>query len=226
MAIELAVAEGVDREQCVSGSIPEASLEFATSFFSEHLSPPPWVGLHVGNFVGISLAYLVNAVRDAHPESVILSIDPDIPHRGVNHPSRVVISLLNSFGLQDASLLLTGYSLEKNVSNDGSDYDTDYDPLEHYEAEISLHNQLPLLKTVARGAFHFAVVDSNHDASYLNREIDAIRSLLVPGGLVILDDVSSWWSEIRSEYWRLSRQGFVDLGTDGRVGVLSLATRR
>ena len=44
--------------------------------------------------------------------------------------------------------------------------------------------------------------------------------LLRPGGVLVLDDVSSEWFEIERVFAELDATVFEKLGTDGRVGVL------
>jgi hypothetical protein len=101
-----------------------------------------------------------------------------------------VLVLLNYFGLEDRVAILTGYSLEKNVSNQGEIF-AGYDPVANWENERSCTHQLDLLNALARGGFDLCLMDGNHDGDYLQRELDRVRQLLRPGGLLVLDDIST-----------------------------------
>jgi hypothetical protein len=68
--------------------------------------------------------------------------------------------------------------------------------------------------------FDFAVIDDNHEGLHLRREAELVGRLLKPDGLLILDDVSDSWSEIREEFGSLQAVGWKAVGQDGRVGIL------
>ena len=57
----------------------------------------PLVALHVGNFLGVSLSHFVKYVCQRNEKSVVVSIDPNIQHQGVEFPQNHVISILKSF---------------------------------------------------------------------------------------------------------------------------------
>jgi hypothetical protein len=44
-----------------------------------------------------------------------------------------------------------------------------------------------------------------------------VKNLLKPEGILILDDVSDAWSEIKDEYTGLQFKGWRAVGADGRV---------
>ncbi len=46
------------------------------------------------------------------------------------------------------------------------------------------------------------------------------RRLLKPEGILILDDVSDAWTEIKAEYDGLQSNGWRAVAADGRVGLL------
>ena len=212
-AIEFLVSHGCDRAQLVAGSMPQMSLDYARSF----LPADARRGLHVGNFVGVSLAYFIHALGS---ESVVVAVDPNIVHRGIANPARRVLALLEHFGLEQNCLLLTGYSLERSVANDGRDYAGGFATTEVFATEPSCAQVLPQLTRLSPSTFDFAVMDGNHEGSYLRRELACIVTLLKPGGILMLDDVSSEWFEIERVYEEIVTDMFKKLGTDGRVGVL------
>lgn len=218
-AVRFLVHRGADREQVLAGSMSEASLHYCGTLLMGHLDAGPALGLHIGNFVGVSLAYFTDLLARHDPASRIVSIDPNVPHRGIHQPLDSVLALLERYGLQRNNLILTGYTLEKNLSNDGYSF-AGYDPLEHYEQEVSGEHQLEGLALWSREAFHFCVIDGNHDAAYLRRELAWITRLLKPGALLMLDDVADSWPDIRRVHAETDRARYADVGTDGRVAVM------
>jgi hypothetical protein len=150
--------------------------------------------------------------------SLVVSVDPNTPHRGVVNPLQQVISLLNLFELQRNVLVLTGYSLEKSISNDGLTFAA-YDPVREFTHEVSCEQQLTALTRLVRSPFDFCVIDGNHDPAYLSREIRCVDAILKPGGLLILDDVHWRFPEIEDTY-RKWRAVYATVGADGRVGIL------
>jgi SAM-dependent methyltransferase len=212
-AIDFLVSLGCDHAQVVAGSMPQMSLDYARTF----LPADARRGLHVGNFVGVSLAYFIHALGGA---SVVVAVDPNIVHRGIANPASRVLALLEHFELENNCLLLTGYSLERSVANDGRDYAGGFATTEAFATEPSCAQVLPQLTRLAPATFDFAVMDGNHDGIYLRRELACIVTLLRPGGVLVLDDVSSEWFEIERVYEEIGSELFEKLGTDGRVGVL------
>jgi hypothetical protein len=93
-AIEAHVAKGLHRNHVVAGSIPESSLEFCSINLDRFVPADrdkPLVGLHVGNFVGVSLCYIVDYARKRNEDSIVVSIDPNLTHRGIEN--RRIMSL-------------------------------------------------------------------------------------------------------------------------------------
>ena len=136
------VQQGVSEHHVRQGSIPAQSLEFiSNNVLSTFESNAPVSVLHVGNFVGVSLAYIAEKVANISPKSLVVAIDPNIPHRGVKNPQEIVTKLLCGCRLQRNVLLITGYSIEKNISNDGTIIG-DYDPVSFFQSETSCENVL------------------------------------------------------------------------------------
>jgi predicted O-methyltransferase YrrM len=219
-SIDHLVSQGFDRTQVVEGSMPEESLDHVAKAIQMIPNSGPLNMLHIGNFVGISLSYLSHALVARNGNSVIVSIDPNLPHRGIQRPAEAVIRLLNRYGLQRNSVVLTGYSLAKSISNDGTIFDGQYDPFEQYNAEASCERQLDCLARLGATSFDVAVVDGNHETEYLRQEVAAVRRLLRPGGLLVIDDVCASWSNIQKVYTSLRNGDMKEVAADGRVGIL------
>jgi Methyltransferase domain len=222
-------SRGLPRDHVVNGSIPETSLAFCSAHLDRMLpTDRPLIGLHVGNFLGVSLAYFAHYAQRRHPDSVTFSIDPNLTHRGIESPQDHVIAVLNHFDLQRNAMICVGYSGGKSVSNDGSVFigrdGAEYDPLTAFAAEQACEGSLANLRIIGEGRFDFAVMDGNHDAPYLRKETDLVRKLLRPVGVLILDDVDDTWAEIKAEFGRLGAAGWKAIGADGRVGVLVTGT--
>jgi Methyltransferase domain len=227
-AVNVLLARGLDEEGVRAGSIKPAHLQFLDASIREHLrTEPPHRALHVGNFVGISLAALSGSLLDlaAATDPLVISIDPNIPHNDIADPQTATLALLSHFGYQRNNLVICGYSLEKSLGNEG-ERTAGYDPEQAYASEVACENVLSSLTALGL-ALDVALVDGSHNASYLRRELEAIVPLLRPGALLILDDVTDVWVGIRDLFGEL---GAADspwplevLDHDGRIGVLRRA---
>ncbi len=155
-ALGVLAARGVPEFHVRGGSMPEASLRFCADLVRRELGGlgRPVRGLHVGNFVGVSLACFTDALREVHPDSVMVSIDPNLTHRGVRDPQQHVLALLDHFGLAASSLVVPAFSLERNLGDD--------------VASAEQPAGVEALASLARlgVGFDVAVIDGNHDAAY------------------------------------------------------------
>jgi hypothetical protein len=226
-AINFLTSSGLSESQVIAGSIPEPSLSFCSKVLDEFILTTdgrPLIGLHVGNFVGVSLGHFVDYARQKNEKSVVVSIDPNLICRGIDSPQKHVVAILNHFGLQRNAIICVGYSSSKSISNDGTSFlaenGVEYDPYAGFQSEQSCEDTLSNLCAMSHGKFDFAVVDGNHEGSYLRRETAMVRRLLRPEGILILDDVSDAWTEIKAEYDGLLSNGWRAIAADGRVGVL------
>jgi hypothetical protein len=218
-AVDFLVRErGLDETQVRQGSMPLPALEFSGRMADSHLpSNRPLFGLQVGNFVGISLAYFSWLLRRRHAGSVMVSIDPNITHRGIEDPQSHVWGLLADVALLDASLIVTAYSLEQSIGDvprGGADV----------VAERRGEHALANLAAVAPHRFDFAVLDGNHDGDYLEREFRQLHRLLAPDAVVIVDDVEDNWAEVLETFDLVAHgnSGFMELARGERAGVLQL----
>jgi hypothetical protein len=218
-SIEFLCSRGTPEDQVRQGSMPEASLRLVANIITSELQGTERVtGIHIGNFLGVSLAYLVHAARAINPKSLLIGIDPNIPHRGVASPQHEVMALLDHFALTSNALCVAAYSLEKSISNDGKDYSGDYNPDTEFSREHSCEHGLQQLGRFLNGSIDFILLDGNHDGQYLQRELDHCTALLRPGGILILDDVSQAWMGIVEQFDQLGHH-FEKLTADGRIGV-------
>lgn len=216
-AVSFLCGLGCDRDQVEAGSMPESSLIYSCEQLQQHLQSRPIFGLHVGNFVGVSLCHYADFAKGLDGNSIVVSVDPNLPHRGIRNPQEKVISCLSYFGLQGNAIILTGFTLEKNASNDGVRITPDYDPAMEFGSELSCENQLPMLGRLMPNTFDFIVIDGNHEASYLSRETALAHRLLKSGGILVMDDVD--WTGLGDVYRSLDRNLFQDLGFNGRIGL-------
>jgi len=222
-AVAFLTQEGVDEHHVRDGSMPEASLAFCAMKLGELLgTKKPLIGLHVGNFVGVSLGAFTEAARSLHAESFVLAVDPNIPHRGVSHPQDKVAKLLSFFGLQNHVLLTCGYTMKKSFSNDDVVIQN-YDPRAAFVSEFGFENVLPKLAALCPQQFDFAVIDGNHEQGYLEKELQEVAKLLRPGGVLIVDDVSEHWFGVKAAFEKFAKKSTVKVvGEDGRVGIVQL----
>lgn len=218
-AIDFLERKGCPRQEVINGSMPETSLEIITAALRAEFGRTPVVGVHVGNFVGVSLACLADTLRSLHPDSVIIGIDPNLPHRGIENPQMHVSALLQNYGLTRNVVLLTAYSLEKSQSNDGSEYVQGYDPREHFHKESGCENGLRFVERFFNQQIDFLLIDGNHDDVYLSQELLVAERFLKPGGLLILDDVSEGWAGVKKRFEDLKSHYNV-LAEDGRIGIV------
>ena len=220
-SVRFLAARGLDADQVRDGSVPQASLDYAGSLVaSEMPRDRPLLALHIGNFVGVSLAYLSALLNDLHPGSRVVSIDPNVVHRGVPDPASHVFALLDHFGLLAGNLVITGYTLEQNVNEE-----YELDPVVSYEDERRPEYVLRSLAAWTGRPFDLVFIDGNHDGRYLEREIAELRELLRPSGLFVLDDVDEVaWRMVAGIFDRLAaEEAFEELGRDGRLGILRMS---
>lgn len=224
--IEFLVGQGVSEVDVREGSIPQASLEFINkTVFSNLPNGNPLLVLHIGNYVGVSLAYVTEMAVKLNSKSVVVAIDPNIPHRSTSNPQSLVMKLLNGCGLQGNVILITGFSSEKNISNDGTIFG-EYDPVSSYAEEFSCDHVLSNLRTVFEEKFDVVCLDGNHDAEYLESELKSILPLMKKDSWIIVDDVDAAWVEIRSVFESASKLGFEVVATNRRVGIARLRDQK
>jgi hypothetical protein len=222
-AIRLLVGRGLDEDAVRQGSIPEDSLNYIRDVVSDRLpSDRPVRVLHVGNFVGVSLCYVSWLVRERHPESLVVSVDPNIIHCGVEDTQSHVFALLHHFGLLGNNLVIPGYTLERTSRPKLDErFQTDY------LTGLACEDVLATLARLCGKRFDLVLLDGNHDEDYLAREFASVGSLLAENGIVVFDDVSAdWEGVVRVFSQALQDGGFVELGRGGRVGILQVGTTR
>jgi predicted O-methyltransferase YrrM len=224
-AITALVARGLNEDNVRAGSIGADHLCFLNRAIHEHLrTEPPHRALHIGNFVGISLAALTHSLLEVGGEShpVVVSIDPNIPHNDIADPQTATLGLLGHFGYQRHNVVICGYSLEKTLGNEGLRSDR-YDPTKVHAEEAACENVLLSLAELEL-PLDVVLIDGTHNAAYLRRELETILPPLRPGGLLILDDVTDVWVGIRELFGELGAPGspwpLQVVDHDGRLGIL------
>jgi hypothetical protein len=216
------VQRGLPEHHVREGSVPPDSLRFVRDHAVAGLDGTrPLRALHIGNFVGVSLAYLTATLVQQQPESLMISVDPNVTHRGIAHPQSHVLALLSACGLQSNSLVLAGYSGKKSVSNDATVFDG-YDPATEFYKEAATEHTLQNLGSISSGSFDLVFLDGNHEATYLVHELKSISPLLREGAYVVLDDVDAAWAEIRDVFLKISEFGLEPVAANGRVGIARL----
>lgn len=227
--LEFLESRGLDRVQIAEGSMPETSLAFLRSILIQKFGNDQLIrGLHVGNFLGVSLAYLTAAAKSIHQDSLIVAVDPNLEHRGIAHPQDHVCALLDHLGLSANVLLCCGYSDEKNIGNDGRNYLENYRFLDVEEIRCRIgdehapHSVFQNLKKLGVAPFDFALIDGNHESAYVEEELRRLHPLVKKGGLVFMDDVSEGWPLLKQVFEKCDQSLYRCSEKDGRVGVLEV----
>jgi len=220
-AIAFLVDRGLDEHTVREGSMPEASFDYTAQLVSDRLpSNRPVRALHVGNFVGVSLCFFSWLVRDRHPGSVVVSVDPNTTHRGIKDPQAHVLALLHHFGLLAANLIVPGYTLEQTIGEAGAEAEAD-----HLEG-LACEHVLAGLGRLCGQRFDLVLLDGNHEQSHLARELTAVEGLLADDAIVVFDDVAQWEGVVEVFRQALRDERFVEIGQDGRVGILQVRGAR
>jgi hypothetical protein len=119
-----------------------------------------------------------------------VTLDPDIPHRGIRNPLGVTAKLVAEYGLAGNTVLVCGYA-----------------PGQLYAfAKLGM-------------AFDLVLLDGSHTKSQVESEILVCDPLLRPGGLLVLDDINFWLGP-RTVYENFPVPGYESVPLDSRVGVL------
>ena len=213
-AVSFLVSQGIDEQAVRVGSIPAASLRVIEDTVERHLPRRPLYVLHVGNFVGLSLAALSDIAMRHDPASTVMSVDPNLPVLGVDHPQGAAVALLSHFGLQRNNVVVCGYSLERAEAHTvlGS----------FASAEPAGEETLVSLERLGV-YFDLVLIDGNHDAAYLRRELEALVRLTGEGALLALDDVSHVYKDVRRLFKEVAGDDgwpLEEVERDERVGVL------
>ena len=213
-AVSFLVGQGVDEQAVRIGSIPAPSIRLVAENVERHLPRRPLRVLHIGNYVGLSLAALSEVATRHHPQSTVVSIDPNLSPLGVEHPQDRVVALLSHFGFQRSNVVICGYSLEK------ADVETAVGGFG--AARPAGEQTLDSLERLG-ACFDLVLIDGNHDSGYLRRELEGLLRLTEAGALLVVDDVSHVYKDVR----RLFKDVAVDrawpleqVARDERVGIL------
>ncbi len=207
------VGRGLSENTVRLGSVPEQHLRFVGETIARHAQPALLRALHVGNFVGVSLAALSDIVARHSPESVVVSIDPNLDHLGVHDPQRHTLALLDHFGLRRHNILICAYSLQREANRTHAGI---------FAEQPAGENALTGLELLGN-RFEVAMIDGNHDGGYVRREVEVVVRLLSDGALLILDDVSPAHPHLRELFDELAQDSawpFEKIDQDSRIGIL------
>jgi hypothetical protein len=222
-AIRFLLDRGLSEQAVREGSMPEDCLNYTAELVSDRLpSDRPVRALHVGNFVGASLCYFSWLVRERHPESLVVSVDPNITHRGIEDPQAHVFALLHHFGLLGNNLIIPGYTLEQTAGETINErFEVDY------LKGLACENVLATLERLCAQRFDLVLLDGNHEEGYLAREFAALQGLLADNSVVVFDDVGEGWDGVAKVFRQaLQDASLLELGQGGRVGILQVLAAR
>jgi hypothetical protein len=212
-AVALLISRGLNEEAIRLSSIPERHLQFAGAAIARNCPRRPLRALHVGNFVGVSLAALSGIVIQHDPGSLVVSVDPNLPHLGVHSPQDHVLALLAHFGMQRNNVMICGYSLHRTDNKT---------KLGTIAASPACEQTLENLERLGH-QFDLALIDGNHSADYLSGELAVLVRLLPGGALLILDDVSRSYPHIQDLFREVAASPawpFEKVAHDGNIGIL------
>jgi hypothetical protein len=108
--------------------------------------------------VGNSLHHFTDFEGRLNERSTFVSIDANTPCRGIFNQMDKLVRCLAHYGLQDNPVIVTGYSLEKIIINNGITYESHH-PATALNQELSCDNQLTHWARLMPAVFHFAIID-------------------------------------------------------------------
>ena len=222
-SIKHLISKGLEENHVVEGSVPLSSLIEIDNLLREFSGKKFGLGLHIGNFLGLSLNCITYSMRESYNGNyLMLSIDPDITHRNIINPSKYCNELLYLNGLEESSIVINGYSGEKNISNDGVEFDSNYNPFIQYNEEFASTHVLRNLSKILEAKVNIVFIDGHHDATYVRKELLLIEPLLDKDSILIMDDVDSIaWEELNNLFIEISNsKKYEKLIHNNRIGVL------
>lgn len=212
-AVALLAGRGVDESIITLGSVSEGSFASVAEAVARHGPARPLRALHIGNFLGLSLAALSDIVVRHDSRSVIVSVDPNLRHHGIDDPQSHVMALLDHFGLQGNNVVICAYSMQRVENRTHVGTFADQPAGEHALANLERLGQ----------RFDIAMVDGNHDANYVRGELETLARILDEGALLVLDDVANDHTQLPALFEEVVADGswpFEEAGRDGRLGIL------
>ncbi len=186
----------IPAQEVIDGSIPKENCDTIIAQCIR-LKKPTLHLLNIGNYLGVALLYIINELKNKEISCLVTIIDPNIPHRGVTDLQTKFFDASQRFGLLKDILLIPGYSLNKSLSNDGVEFNS-YNPIQNFDREVAPENVLLSLTKRQFGTFDIAILDGNHNSTYLKNEISQVDKMLNKGGLIVFDDVNDFWSPIKT----------------------------
>lgn len=222
-SIKFLVEKGLKESHVLEGSIPLSSLQEIDNVLKKELFGKSYpVGLHIGNFLGVSLACLTYSIKNiSNDNCLVISIDPNISHRNIDNPSKYCNEILFRNKLTKISLVLNGYSGEKSISNDGVTFEN-YDPTTNFNEEFAPENVIKNLTSLIPKRIDVVLIDGNHDADYLRNEVNDILPLLKNGSIIIFDDIDPiYWKNLFDVFTEFSLENYFSrLYANNRIAIL------
>ena len=210
---------GIDKSHILGGSIEEKHCHRIVYAIQKQFNNKRIIGLNVGNFLGVAFSFILSRIVQNNDETTMVSVDPNIPHRGIVDLEDKFVACLDAFNLHRNSMVINGYSLNKNVSNDGVTFDN-YNPNTSFDNEKGCTGVLQKLSKIGHKNFHFILLDGNHHSDYLTQEMELCSQLLDTGGLLFLDDINENWKLLRQSAFAFIEKDsseFEELYYDGRI---------
>jgi len=217
------ISRGLEVKHVIEGSVPLSSLIEIDRLLAEFTGREFGLGLHIGNFLGLSLNCITYSMRESfNGNYLMLSIDPDIIHRNIKNPSKYCNELLYLNSLESSSVVINGYSGEKNISNDGVEFDSNNNPFLSFNEEFASTEVVKNLCKILGAKVNLVFIDGHHDANYVRKELVSIEPLLENGSLLIMDDVDSIaWEELNNLFIEISKSiKYEKVIHNDRIGVL------
>ena len=178
--INFQVKKGCNKKEICAGSMPPATLNKLLPYLKGQ-------GLQIGGFVGITHCFLAIKLKT---RATIWTVDPNLPHRGINRPFELAYNMASHYQLLRNSVFITNYANE----------------------QISIFQESGML-------FDFIILDGNHDEKQVRNEVEECKKILKIGGYLILDDID-FWQGPKKVYNTVDNKQFEKIPLTNRAGLL------
>lgn len=165
------------------------------------------VGLlvEVGSFVGESTVFMANHLRQKQGDNAILCIDTWLG--GIDHWEKVPEKLRFHFGRPSLYYQFLGNIIEKGVSDLVVPLTLD---------SLNAARLLKLLNLYPSMVY----VDASHEGGDVLRDYEAYWELLVPGGIMLVDDLTNWFPPVVKDFETFVSKHNLKPEIDGEKGLM------